>query len=235
MSLLSIEDVYKRKREGQRERTILGGVSLNIESGELLGVWGPRRSGRTTLLRIAAGIEAPDEGTVRFQGRDLARHRDGSLGVGIGYVSKTLRASEEQGVLEQVAATLLARGTPVDQARGRAREALVQAGAQGCTAMRVSELAGAEAIRVALARTLALSPSLLVIDEPTATVELSERDEILSLLRRLAGDGLAVLASSSAPEELAGFHRALSLGEGRLRGPSSAQLAPVVALRSHGM
>ena len=183
MSLLSVEGVSKHRSDGGREHTVLREVTLEIEPAELIGIWGARRSGRTTLLRIAAGIEQPDSGRVRFEGRDLARGGAHALGAGIGYVAKALRAGEEQGVLEQVAAALLARGVPLDQARERSRTALVSAGAQSCAALRVGELSGGESIRVAIARALALSPALLVIDEPTATVELAERDGILALLR----------------------------------------------------
>lgn len=235
MSMLSIESVEKRVREGQRERTILREVTLEVGPGELVGIWGLRRSGRTTLLRIAAGIESPDSGIVRFRGQDLSRRGSGVLGAEIGYVQKALRGNEEQGVLEQVSAALLARGVDVRSARQRAREALLSVEAEGCAAMRISELRGSEAIRVALARTLALSPSLIVLDEPTSTVELSERDDLLALLRTLTAQGIAMLVSSGEPGELAGFHRALTLGDGELRGPAAPELAPVVALHRHGM
>jgi ABC-type sugar transport system ATPase subunit len=231
VSLLALEGVSKRYRERQRERIVLDDVSLEIQRGELVVVWGVRRSGRTTLLRIAAGVERPDSGVVRFEGRDLAGSGAHALGAGIGYVQKTLRGSEEQGVLEQVTAPLLARGVSVEGARRLARSALARTGAQECVAARVGELGAGETVRVALARTLCLSPTLLVVDEPAGTVELGERDEILALLRALAGDGVAVLASAVEPGELAGAHRALALGEGRLRGPSTPALAPVVALR----
>jgi len=231
MSLLALERVGKRYREGQRERIALDDVSLEVEAGELVVVWGVRRSGRTTLLRIAAGVEAPDSGVVLFEGRDLAESGERALGEGIGYVRKGLRGSEEEGVLEQVAAPLLARGVSVDEARARARAALARTGAQACAALRVGELGAGEGVRVALARTLSLSPAMLVIDEPVGAVELGERDEILALLRTLAGEGLAVLASAGEAGELAGAHRALSLGEGHLRGPAAPELAPVVALR----
>jgi putative ABC transport system ATP-binding protein len=235
MSLLSIESVSQHRSDGGREHLVLREVTLEIEAGELVGIWGARRSGRTTLLRIAAGIEQPDSGRVRFKDRDLAARGGTALGAGIGYVTKAIRAGEEQSVLEQVAAALLARGVPLDEAHERSRAALAGAGAQSCAALRAGELSGGEAMRVAIARALALAPALLVIDEPTATVELAERDGILALLRELARDGTAVLASSGAPDELAGFHRVLTLGDGMLRGAASAGLAPVVALRSRGM
>ena len=231
MSLLELERVGLRARDGQRERVVLGEVTLGVGSAETVGVWGARRSGRTSLLRVAAGIQAPDSGTVRFEGRDLADARYGALGQGIGYVTTTLRGGEEQRVIEQVAAGLLARGVAVDEARGRARDALASAGARECAARRVCELAGGEVLRVAIARALALSPALILVDEPTAGVGLGEREGILALFRSLAGQGTAVLAALSEPDELAGFHRALTLTDGELRGRGSPELAPVVALR----
>jgi ABC-type lipoprotein export system ATPase subunit len=231
MSLVELEHVSKRYRNGQRERIVLSDVSLQLRGGELVVVYGLRRSGRTTLLRIAAGIESPDAGSVRFEGAALTQRPEGVLGQRIGYVRKTLRASEEQGVLEQVAAPLLAHGLPFGSAKDTARRALARAGAEGCAAAVVEELSAGESVRVCLARALALSPAVVIIDEPAAAVGLSERDGILSQLRTVAGEGTAVLASTGEPSELAGAHRALTLSDGHLRGPAIPELAPVVALR----
>jgi ABC-type lipoprotein export system ATPase subunit len=234
VSLLELERVAKRYREGPRERIVLTDVALHVRAGEFVMVWGGRRSGLTTLLRIAAGIESPDEGAVRFDGRDLSEHAERTLGEGIGYVQKSLRAGEEQDVLEQVCAPLLARGVDVHHAQARGRQALARSGGERCAAMRVSELGAGESVRVALARALALSPALVIVDTPVGAVELSERDGILERLRALAGEGVAVLASTGDPGELAGAHRALTLSDSELRGESVPELAPVVALRRAG-
>jgi ABC-type lipoprotein export system ATPase subunit len=231
MSLIELDQVSKRYRSAQRERIVLSDVSLQVQAGELVMVWGARRSGRTTLLRIAAGIEQPDRGSVRFEGKDLAEEGEHTLGQGIGYVAKTLRAAEEQGVLEQIASVLLARGVGVARAREHARRALARAGAERCAAMKVSELGGGENLRVAIARTLALEPKLIVIDEPAATVEITERDEILGLLRGIAGEGAAVLASTGEPDQLAAAHRALTLSDGALKGPSTREPGTVLELK----
>jgi ribose transport system ATP-binding protein len=86
-------------------------------------------------------------------------------------------------------------------------------------------------MRVALARTLALRPRVLIVDEPTKGVDLLERDGILLLLRSLADEGIAVLASASESTALAGADRALALSDGRLRGTLSAELGTVLPLR----
>lgn len=228
MSLLELQRVSKRYRRGQRELSVLSDVDLRIDTGELAVAWGARRSGRSTLLRIAAGVEAPDGGIVLFDGEPF---RERSIGTGVGYVAKTLRAKEEQGVLDQIAAVLLARGVGVHEARERAREALERSGGRHCAAMKVAELSAGEALRVAIARTLALGPKVLVVDEPAAMVDISERDEVLALLRELTRDGMAVLASTGEAEQLAGADIALTLRDGHLQGQGREDTNTVVPLR----
>jgi ABC-type ATPase involved in cell division len=231
MSLLALEHVVKRCGDGSRERVVLADVSLELEVGELGVVWGLRRSGRSTLLRVTAGIEAPDSGVVRFEGLDLREHGEDVLGGGIGYCQKTLRLGEGQVVLDELIVSLLARGIGPKAARSRARLALERMGAEQCATLHPGELDSAEAVRVALARTITQQPRLLVIDEPVKGVELLERDGILSLLRSLADDGIAVLASASESTGLSGADRAFALGGGELRGAPTPELAPVLELR----
>ena len=229
MSLLELESVAKRYRDAQLERVVLRGVSLQLDSSELAMVWGRRGSGRSTLLRIAAGIEAPDAGVVRFGGRDLASHGANVLGAGIGYCQK-LVGSRSQPVLEVVMVPLLAAGMSAARARSRASEVLERVGASACATLRISALDTAEAMRVALARVLAHEPRLVVVDEPIQGVDLLERDGILSLLRSLTGDGVAVLASTTEATGLSGADHVLTLMEGELHGPPPQELAPVLAL-----
>ena len=206
-------------------------MNLTLETGEYAVVWGLRGSGRSTLLRVAAGIEAPDRGTVSFEGEDLARAAGGALGEGIGYCHLRFGSGEGRSVREQVMMGLLARGVALGRARARADHALELCGALESSKSTLAALDRAEAVRVAIARTLALEPRLIVIDEPTHGVELRERDGVLSLLRDLANNGVAVLASTSEPTGLSGADRTLALSEGRLRGRLAPQLGTVVQLR----
>lgn len=230
MSLLALEGVTRRYRSGAHERVVLDRVSLELDAGELLAVWGLRRSGRSTLLRVAAGIEPPDAGIVRFRGEDLSRSR-GALGSGIGFCRAAGGDSEAREALDELIAGQLARGVPQATAHSRAFAALERVGATDCAPRRINELDGGESVRVSIASALALEPSLLVIDEPTKGVDLLERDSILALLRSLADEGVAVLASVGEATALSGADRALSLSDGELRGSLSPELAAVVPLR----
>jgi ABC-type lipoprotein export system ATPase subunit len=231
MSLLELERVSKDHRRGRRERRVLHEVSLTLEAGELAVIWGQRRSGRSTLLRIAAGIVKPDSGVVRWQGQDLARTRDRALGDEIAYCQRPPISVQGDTALEEVMAALLARGVSQTRARTQAKAALERTGVAEHVGHSPAELDSEESLRVALARALVLEPALLVIDEPTKGVELLARDGILALLRAIANDGITVLATTGEPSGLAGADRTLALDDGELRGTTTPALAPVVPLR----
>jgi len=233
MNLLELEHASKRYGRGSQERVALRDVSLELEPGELVAVWGRRRSGRSTLLRVVAGLEAPDAGVVRFEGRDLNDRRAEAVRDGIRYCRKAFRSAGGQYVLDQLVTGQLTRGTSPSSARSRAHDALARTGAEQCAGLRPSELDNAEVVRVAIARAIAHQPRLLVIDEPTLGVDLAGHAQIVSLLRSLADDGMAVLTSAVETTGLAGADRALSLSKGELRGElTTAPVAPVVPLRA---
>jgi len=232
MALLELRGVGKRYGRGQLERLALRNVSLELGTGELLAVWGRRNSGRSTLMRIAAGLEAPDGGSVLLDGGDLNARGGEELRGQIRYCRKTYRATEGQLVVDRLVTTQLTRGIRGPEARARAHEALERANASHCATLRPGELDITEAVLVGIARSLVHQPRLLVIDEPTLGVDLFERDRILSLLRRLADDGIAVLMSVGETTCLAGADRALSLAGGEVHGElAPPELAPVILLR----
>jgi ABC-type multidrug transport system ATPase subunit len=230
MSLLELEHVSKRYGRGLNERAVLRDASLEVEAGELVAVWGRRRSGRSTLLRVAAGVETPDSGVVRLAGQDLSGRGCQLLGGAIGYCRKTFRPNEGQVVLDHLLVGQLARGVAPSVATDRAWEALERTDAGSSAKLKPSELDCGEALRVAIARALALQPKLLLIDEPTVGVDLLARDAILRLLRSLADDGMAVLMSTGDTTSLSGA-RPLSISDGEIHGRPTRELAPVLTLR----
>lgn len=230
MTLLALEGVGKSYGAGAAMRVALRDASFELEAGQLVVAWGQRRSGRSTLLRVAAGIESPDTGVVRLEGNDISNDRARALEA-ICYCRPAFRSSEGKFVLDQMVVGQLTRGVRPSLARTRARDALRRVGAERCSPMRPVELDGAERVRIALARALVHEPRLLVIDEPTIGVDVQARDEILTLLRSLADDGTAVLASTGDASGLRDADRALTLSGGELRGNADAGHAPVIPLR----
>jgi ABC-type lipoprotein export system ATPase subunit len=231
MSLLSIEHVTKRYRRGRLERVAVRDICLGIEPGELVAVWGARFSGRSTLLRIAAGIEPPEEGMVSFEGQDLASSRNKLLGRRIGYCQSGYSAGWRGLVVEHVASGLLAQRASPKQAWRRGQEMLIQVGAENCARLECHELDGAELVRVAIASALVTKPAMIVIDEPTSGVDLLQRDPLLKLLRTIADNGTAVLMSTGDAQGLSGVDRALTIDNGELQGEPEPAQAHVVPLR----
>jgi putative ABC transport system ATP-binding protein len=238
MALLQLDRVSKRFARGERgvrERVALREISLEIEPGELVAVWGRRRSGRTTLLQIAGGVEQPSEGVVRFDGVALAaRSMLGAPG-GIGYCNTDFARVLGDSVLEHVAAPLLGANVRVLRAQSEALDALRRVGAADCGELEPAELDHAETVQIAIARAIVTRPRLLLIDEPTDGIPpASHRDGMLALLRSIAHwDGIAVLATVDEATALAGADRALTIDAGELHGETAPVGADVVPLRRH--
>jgi ABC-type ATPase involved in cell division len=230
VSLLSLAHVSKRYRRGARDHLALDDVSMTIEQGELLAILGTRRSGRSTLLRIAAGLERPDQGTVSFEGAPLASVRD-IVGHHVCYCHASFSPMEGERVVDHVAAPLLAHRQSLRRARRAAESALARAGAAECGSLQPDGLTAAEAMRVGIARALVAEPSLLVVDDPTAGVGSLHADGILRLLRSIADDRIAVLMSTDDATCISGADRALALDRGKLSVEEAAPAAEVVPLR----
>jgi len=225
MSLLRLEGVSKRYRRGRREVVALDDVSLAIEPGELVAVWGMPRSGRTTLLRVAAGLEQPDGGAVRFGGAELTAGHDDGLAPGIGFVHVGLAGAGGESILDQVAMPLLARGVPPEVARGRAQLQLERVGAGACAPLQLRELEPTERVRVAIAQALVTAPRLLLVDDPTRHVDLLEREAVLLLVRSIADGDVAVLMTTGEAMGVSGVDRALTISGGVLRSEAAGEAA----------
>ena len=223
MTLLSLTQVTRRYGDGRREVAVLDRVCMEVDAGDFVGVWGPRRSGKTTLLRVAAGIEAPNAGAVCFDGHVLTRMGAGARARllrtnGIAHVSGDWRPHLSQLAVDSVAMTLLSDRTALREARTLARRALTRVGAGDCADVATSRLSQGERIRVALARAIVREPRLLLIDEPAVSPSPLECGELYALLRSLARErGLAVVVASEDLEALEEARRIMSISNGELR------------------
>ncbi|HEY6780728.1 MAG TPA: ATP-binding cassette domain-containing protein [Thermoleophilaceae bacterium] len=237
MALLSLEQVSKRHRSGRRGVVVLEAVSLEVDQNDYVGIWGAPRSGKSSLLRLAAGIEEPDAGRVCFDGRDLARlsSRERALVLrrSIGFVAPPFdqagswSASRAEGIVDHVAIPLIADGVERRAAVTAARSWLERVDAIACAHATTSELSPGERMRVALARALVREPRLLLVDEPGLAPSPQERDSIRDLLRGIGRESdTAVVVASEDVAMLRGASRMLSVGSGRLL--STDRLATVV-------
>ncbi len=209
-------------------------LSLRIGSGEFLGVLGPNGSGKSTLLRLLCGILSPDRGEVLLGDRPLGDFRPRERARLVGIVLQEARVLFNFTVLEVVlmgrAPYLGIWGMERAADFAAAREALRIADLQGMEERHLHELSSGERQRAMIARALAQEPRVLLLDEPTAFLDLRHSLEIYEILDRLnRGHGLTVVAVSH-DLNLAARHasRLVLLDRGRLAadGPPSAVLTP---------
>lgn len=221
--LLSLTHVTKRYVDGRRETLVLDDVSLQIDEGDFVGMWGPKRSGKSTLLRVMAGIERPDSGDVRFDAHALqtmsTRERARQLRRGgIALVSCEWRPQIVRPVVELVATACASDGTPMSQARTEARQVLSRVAIAECADIRTDRLSLGERLRVALAMALVREPRLLLVDEPAVLPSPIESDELYGLLRSLGEDrSLSVVIASENVAATAGTLRTMAVSSGEVR------------------
>jgi ABC-type glutathione transport system ATPase component len=221
--LLSFVNVSKSYPDGGRQVPVLDRVSLEVDAGVAVGVYGTRRSGKSTLLRLAAGIELPDAGSVCFDGRDIttmtARERGRLLRGAVAFMSaQDWRATPGERVVDHVATSLGSEGLTMREARRRALRTLDQVGVGAAGAEELTAtLSLAERTRVMLARGLAREPRLLVLDEPALMPGIGDRDRFYALLRAAARErGMALLIASEEMAALQGVGVLVSIADGEL-------------------
>lgn len=224
--LLSLEHVAKTHYVGPYEKPTLTDVSLALDAGDLVGVWGGRRAGKSTLLRISAGLDTPDEGSVRFDGRDLvslsrsqlSRMRLHDVGLAFGEGPQSLDFT----VAEYVALPLRAQRSPA-VAQRRVRDALRRVGILDRSEVTWSQLSDSEQVLASLAHAVVRRPRLLLADDPVSQLDVCDDREVVGLLGALAAElEMAVLMTTSSMSVLPDVHQAYTLSDGRLEAvPSS--------------
>jgi ABC-type Fe3+/spermidine/putrescine transport system ATPase subunit len=156
-------------------------VSLAVCEGEILTLLGPSGCGKTTLLRLIAGLEGPDEGSVRFAGRDMARvpvHERG-----FGFMFQDYALFPHRNVAQNVAFGLRMANLEPAVISARVADALELVGLSGMAGREINALSGGEQQRVALARSLAPSPKLLLLDEPLGSLDRALRERLMNEMR----------------------------------------------------
>jgi ABC-type polar amino acid transport system ATPase subunit len=188
-------------------RGVLEGVTFDVPRGELVALMGPSGAGKTTILRVVAGLEPFQSGTVQVE--------DLTINSGAWITPPTLRALRRKvGMVFQFhhlfehlpaiknvwLAPVHAYGVPLPEAERRARELLAALGVEHRAAALPRELSGGESQRVAIARALAVDPPLLLMDEPTASLDQARRMELRDLLRGLLRDGRTLIVATHDEE-----------------------------------
>ena len=186
MTKLIVSNLYKEYPTRGEPLRVLKGISLELSAGENLAIVGPSGSGKSTLLHILGTLDRPTSGTVTLADNDPFELNDQELATyrnnNIGFIFQDHHLLPQLSVLETVLIPALANGKPGSDLRERALNLLDRVDLSDRLHHRPAELSGGERERVAVARSLILSPSLLVADEPTGNLDRTNARQVAELL-----------------------------------------------------
>jgi len=210
--LISARKIVKR----YGEFSALDDVSIDVPAGSLTALLGPSGSGKSTLLRVIAGLEEPDSGSVLIEDRDVTQVRPQQRG--IGFVFQHYAAFKHMTVRQNVAFGLEVRKRPKDEIRTKVDELLELVHLGGWAGSYPGNLSGGQRQRMALARALAVQPSVLLLDEPFGALDARVREELRSWLRRLHDElhVTTVFVTHDQREAMEVSDQVVVLNEGRI-------------------
>jgi len=207
----------------------LRGADLDVMAGEFVAVMGPSGCGKSTLLNVIAGLDRPDEGDINVAGLDLTKMDENALAVmrrsHVGIVFQFFNLLESMSVLENVTLPAVIAGAPRKRAESRARDLLDLLGLADKAKDAPGVLSGGQRQRLAIARTLANEPTLLLADEPTGALDSEGGHEVLELFRRLHAGGQTILLVTHDDDVAEAGDRIVRMRDGRVESVDDATVA----------
>ncbi|MEM6616562.1 MAG: ABC transporter ATP-binding protein [Pseudomonadota bacterium] len=229
---IKLDDIHVHLGDGASKVHVLKGISLDIEDGQSVGLVGPSGSGKSTLLMVTAGLEKPTSGAVEIGNTDitkldedgLARFRRGVIGV----VFQSFHLIPTMRAVENVAVPLELMG--IDDAFDRAADELKKVGLGARLDHYPAQLSGGEQQRVALARSLAPNPKLLIADEPTGNLDGPTGEQIVDLMFSAQRErGMTLVMVTHDPELANQCQRVVRLRDGEIIDDTANQIPTQVS------
>ncbi len=216
--MIKLQGITKVYPMGKRELTVLRGVNLHIERGELVAIMGPSGSGKSTMLNLMGCLDIPTSGSYYLEDREVSRLNSRELAQiraqKIGFVFQTFNLLPRLSALANVELGMRYAG---GSDRRRAMETLAKVGLSDRANHRPTELSGGEQQRVAIARALVKNPPLILADEPTGNLDSHSGDEIISVLTSLhAEQGITLVVITHDTNIASHCQRIINLKDGQV-------------------
>jgi putative ABC transport system ATP-binding protein len=218
--MIELSNITKTYRMGKVDFTVLSGVSLNVQRGELIAIMGPSGSGKSTIMNIIGCLDRPTSGSYRFEEREISTMSDDELAsirnVKIGFVFQTFNLLARFSALKNVEVPLIYGGVPARLRKERAVPLLEKVGLADRLHHKPTELSGGQQQRVAIARALVNNPQLLLADEPTGNLDSRSGEEILNTLTGLNRAGVTIIIVTHDQSVAARCRRIISVKDGQI-------------------
>ena len=188
-SIIKIEDAWKIYKLGEVEVQAIRGINIDIKKGEFVSIVGKSGSGKSTTLNMIGCLDIPTRGNIYLDKKNIAHLDEGTLakirGKKIGFIFQTFNLIPSLNTIENVSMPMIFQGYTVEQMERRAKSLLESVGLGHRLTHKPSELSGGERQRVAIARSLANDPEVILADEPTGNLDTKTGEQILALLSEL--------------------------------------------------
>jgi len=226
--MIAVDSLSKSFITDRGKVEVLREVSLNISAGARIAIVGASGAGKTTLMHLLGGLDKPTSGSVTFAGRDIfsysAAELDAFRNRSIGFVFQFHQLLPEFTALENVMMPALIARDSVQDACKKAEEILAAVGLDHRLDHKPGQLSGGEQQRVAIARSLVMSPRLLLADEPTGNLDSATSDEILALLDHLHQKrDLTMVVVTHSEKVATHMGRIVRMVDGRMQGEGQAE------------
>lgn len=221
MSLIELKSVSKIYPLGNQQVVAVKDLSLQIEAGEFTVLAGPSGSGKTTLLNMIGCLDRPSAGDVWFDGQNVGQADTKTLAKvrlnKIGFIFQSYNLIPVLTAAENAEFTLMLMKVDKQRRRQRIIELFAELGLQGLEDRKPSDLSGGQQQRVAIARAMAAEPTVILADEPTASLDSQASEDLLALMKQLnQQQGVTFVFSSHDPLVISHARRVVSLRDGRL-------------------
>ena len=220
MVIAEVKDLYKIYQIGEVVVQALRGVTLAFQEGDYVAIMGPSGSGKSTLMNLLGCLDQPSKGHYLLGGEDISNFDDDELSdirsKRLGFIFQAYNLIAQLTVLENIEVPLFYQGVPAQECREKSLALAEMVGLEGRGMHRPRELSGGEQQRVAIARSLANDPLILLADEPTGNLDSTTEKEIMVLLDRLNKEGKTIIVVTHDESVAAHTHRVVRFKDGRI-------------------
>ena len=224
--MIEMQDIVKQYTLGGETIYALDHVSLRVEKGDYVTIIGPSGSGKSTLMNLIGCLDTADSGTYLLNGKPIRKYREKQLAEvrskQIGFIFQGFNLLPKLSALENVELPMIYQGVRATERKKRAVAALERVGLGGRMKHRPNQLSGGQQQRCAIARAIAVNPSLILADEPTGNLDQKTGREILNIFDELHQAGNTIVLITHDPKVALCGQRMIRIEDGRLYEPKEA-------------
>jgi len=215
-----MHDITKVYGQGEAEVRAVDGISLTVEQGEYVAIMGASGSGKSTVMNIIGALDVATSGTYKIDGVDIGDLDDDALSLvrnrRIGFIFQAFNLIPRMSAASNVELPLMYRGVRRSERRRRALDALAKVGLADRSHHQPNELSGGQQQRVAVARALAMEPSLMLADEPTGNLDSRSTADVLDLLDDIHAEGKTIVIITHEDDVAERAGRVVTLRDGKV-------------------